>query len=295
MNIYNFRRGMGLLYQIFIIIIVNLIIGALIFVSNSYVINVFSKILCAVFNIYMLYYVALFSTLKVVADEEYICILGIFNLKKIKIPIKDIEAYSVATGKIRGVRLSGICNNNFALGRSIVDKIGVTRMFVTSNEFIIYFKTPEINYAISPKEYVMLEEFLKKKKIPSGFYEINYKKKDALHKDKKFVRLFVAVSIVIIIMTLNPFILYIMGKLPRTMPLSYDAAFKPLIYGTSKQFAFRQMIYGALNMIVLFCMYYASYFHAKYDKKSSLVYIYMALVVAIGFLGMQFRILSTNL
>ncbi|WP_138204788.1 PH domain-containing protein [Haloimpatiens lingqiaonensis] len=295
MSIYNSRRGMGLFYQIFIVAVVNTAIGVLLFLSNSYVINVFSKILCVVFNLYMLYYIALFFTVKLVIDEEYIYILGIFNFKKVKIPIKDIEAYTVATGKIKGVRLSGVCNNNFALGRSIIDKIGVTRMFVTSNEVIIYIKTPEINYAISPKEYVSLENLFKEHNIPSGFYEINYKKNNALYKDKKFIRLFLVVSIIIIIMTLNPFILYIIGKLPRTMPLNYDAAFKPLLYGTSKQFAFRQMVYGALNMIVLFCMYYASYFHAKYDKKSSFIYIYMALIVSIGFLGMQFRILSTNL
>jgi len=72
------------------------------------------------------------------------------------------------------------------------------------------------------------------------------------------------------------------------MPLNFDAKFNPIKIGTGKQFAFTQMIYGVLNMALLFCMYYASYFCAKYDRKSAYKYIYLALIVAMIFLIMQF-------
>lgn len=294
MNTYESKKGLAILYIIFLLIVVNLSVGVLLFITNSYIINVFCKILLICCNFYILYYLLLFITLKYVLDEENLYIYGIFNLKKVKIPLKDIRAYNVMKGKIRGVRLSGICKSNFALGRSIIDKVGVTRMFATDNEFIMYIKTEDINYAISPKEYLNLEKHLKERSIDSSFYEINYKKTNSLYKDKRFTCLFIIVSLIIIIMTLNPFILYLTNKLPQTMPLNYDASFKPILYGTSKQFAFKQMVYGALNMIVLFCMYYASYFHAKYDKKSSYIYVYIALIVSLAFLGIQVRILYTN-
>jgi hypothetical protein len=79
--------------------------------------------------------------------------------------------------------------------------------------------------------------------------------------------------------------------IPNNMPLNFDAKFNPIKMGTSKQFAFTQMIYGVLNMALLFCMYYASYFCAKYDRKSAYKFIYLSLIVAMIFLIMQFKIL----
>jgi len=81
------------------------------------------------------------------------------------------------------------------------------------------------------------------------------------------------VSIIILTLTLNPFILYLKHGIPDIMTLSFDANFSPIKMGTSKQFAFTQMVYGVLNMALLFCMYYASYFCAKYDRKSAYKYI----------------------
>lgn len=83
---------------------------------------------------------------------------------------------------------------------------------------------------------------------------------------KKFLIPFLISSIIIIIMTLNPLILYLCNKLPLSIPLKFNAGFKPILFGSGKQFAFKQMVYGVLNMALLFCMYYAAYFYAKYDK-----------------------------
>ncbi|WP_392486592.1 PH domain-containing protein [Haloimpatiens sp. FM7315] len=291
---FQSKKGSGIVYIILIIVVTNVFIGALIALEDNYLINTISKGALLACNLYIMYYLLLYMSLSYVFDEDNFYIKGIFGLKKVKVPYENIEAYTIETGKIKGVRLSGVSNNNFALGRSIIDKIGVTRMFVTENDFVLYLKTSEINYGVSPREYVALEKALKDKNIPKGFYENNFKKKVALYKDKKFLFFFSLISLIIIIMTLNPFILYLTDKLPKTMPLSYDSAFKPVIYGTSKQFAFKQMVYGALNMLILFCMQYATYFHAKYDKKSSYIYIYIALIVAAAFLGIQFRVLINN-
>ena len=47
-----------------------------------------------------------------------------------------------------------------------------------------------------------------------------------------------------------------------------------------------------LNMGILFCMYYAAHFHAKYDKKSAKTYIYVSLFIAMVFFLMQFKTLA---
>jgi len=117
----------------------------------------------------------------------------------------------------------------------------------------------------------------------------------SMYKDKKFKTPLFLTSAIIIIITLNPLILYLTHKLPNIMPLTFDASFKPVTMGTDKQFAFAQMTYGALNMALLFCMYYAAYFCAKYDKKTAYRYLYIALAVAALFLFLQLRILGSTI
>jgi hypothetical protein len=155
----------------------------------------------------------------------------------------------------------------------------------------IYLKVRDTNYAVSPMPSDQFEKELMDRKISQMEWEYKWGKTPSLHKDKFFMRTFFVVSAIITILTLNPFILYLTDKLPSSMPLSFDASFRPLEVGTGKQFAFNQMVYGVLNMAILFCMYYASLFYAKYDRKSANKFIYAALIISSAFLLIQFRIL----
>ena len=195
----------------------------------------------------LLYYILLYATLIYKLDSDTLYIEGLFGVKKIRIPIKDIEAYNKFRGKIKGVKLSGIGRNTFALGKAAVNKIGTTSMFVTSNENIIFLKTDEINYAISPCNFhEIFEEKLKRSKIKLMDWDYKFNKVINPYKDKNFLIPFIVVSIVIFVLTINPFILYLKGDLPLKMPLNFDAHFMVLEYGTGKQFAFSQMTYGYL-------------------------------------------------
>jgi len=233
----------------------------------------------------------LFKSLKCTINKDNLKIHAIWSFKKVILPFSEIEGYAMSSGTIKGVRLYGISTNNFAMGRFVIDRFGISRMFVTDNKNIFYIKTEHMNYAISPMDYKKFEEAL----IDNGIHEVEWKCKVNnsynLHKDKHFIIPLIAVSIIIIVLTLNPFILYLKHGIPDVMPLIFDAKFKPIKIGTGQQFAFTQMIYGVLNMALLFCMYYASYFCAKYDRKSSYKYIYISLIVAMIFLIMQFKIL----
>lgn len=275
--------GLMLIYDILLIIGILLV--------NSYVISSLLKIAIVIFTLYQLYYILIYTTLKYAADESFIYIFTF--IKKLKIPYNEITSYKVESGNINGVKLSGFGTGNFALGKSVIKKIGTTNMFVTSNKNIIYFKSNAKNYAITPEDFENFKAHLTLGNVMESEWEDIESKHVSLHKDKGFMIPFLIASLIIFVLTLNPFILYLTRKLPSHMPLNFDAAFFPVDQGTGKQFAFNQMIYGVLNMAILFCMYYASHFYAKYDKKSAKKFIYIPLIIAAAFLLIQFRILHT--
>ena len=291
MNSYISKGGRGLGFMILMTVLYNVLIIILLEFSNSYIVLSLLKLLLVSCNIYQVYYILLYSSLKCAIDDENLKIYAIGSLKKVIVPLNEIEGYTISTGTIKGVKLNGIATSSFAMGRFVIDKIGISRMFVTDNKNIFYIKTEHMNYAVSPKDYKKFEEAL----IDHDVHEVEWKCKVNnsynLHKDKHFILPLIIVSIIVIILTLNPLILYLQHRIPDIMPLNFDAKFNPIKKGTGKQFAFTQMTYGVLNMALLFCMYYASYFCAKYDRKSAYKFIYMSLIVAMIFLVMQFKIL----
>lgn len=291
MKIYKPSRGIGIYYMLGILIAYDLLFVIGLLIVNSYVLSSLFKIALVTFTIYQLYYILVYSTLKYAADESYIYILTI--TKMIRISFKEITSYKVENGNINGVKLSGFATSYFALGKSVIKKIGTTNMFVTTNKNIIYLKIDKINYAITPRDFEIFKNLFDVNKIQECEWEKLENEQISLHKDKSFMIPFLVASLIITILTLNPFILYLTNKLPRNMPLNFDSAFFPVDQGTGKQFAFSQMIYGVLNMAILFCMYYASHFYAKYDKKSAKKFIYISLIIATAFLLIQIRILST--
>lgn len=291
MENYISKRGRGLGFILLMTALYNILILIVLRFTNSYIVVSLLKVLLVSCNIYQVYYILLYASLKCTIDDGNLKICAIWSLKKIIIPLNEIEGYTISTGKIEGVKLNGIATSNFAMGRFVIDKIGMCRMFVTNNKNVFYIKTKNMNYAVSPLEYKKFEETLIHNDIQGADWKYKVNNSYNLHKDKHFILPLMGVSLIIIILTLNPFILYLEHKIPNIMPLNFDANFNPIEMGTGKQFAFTQMIYGVLNMALLFCMYYASYFCAKHDRKSAYKYIYMALIVAMIFLILQFKIL----
>ncbi|MGH4118891.1 PH domain-containing protein [Clostridium sp.] len=291
MDSFISKRGRGLGFILLMTALYNILIIILLQINNSYIVASILEILLWACNIYGVYYIVLYSTIKCIIDDQNLSIYAIWSLKKIVVPLNEVEGYTTATGEIKGVKLYGMASSRFAMGRFVIDKIGIARMFVTDNEKIFYIKTKYMTYAVSPLDYKKFEEHLVDHDIQVVEWKCKVNNSYNLHKDKHFILPLIGVSIVILILTLNPFILYLKDIIPGVMPLSFDAKFNPIKLGTGKQFAFTQMIYGVLNMILLFCMYYASYFCAKYDRKSAYKYIYVSLAVAMIFLFMQFKIL----
>ena len=291
MDSYITKRGMGFGFILLMTILYNALILILLRFTDSYIVASLLKLMLVGFNIYQGYYMLLFLSIKCIIDDENLKIHALWSLKKITIPLKEIEGYTTSTGKIKAVKLYGTATNSFAIGRFFIDKIGMSRMFVTDNGKIFHIKTKNMNYSVSPFDFKKFEETLVSQNIKAIEWKYKVNKDYNLYKDNRFIVPFIIVSIIILILTLNPLILYLKHSLPSTMPLTFDANFNPIKVGTGKQFAFTQMVYGVLNMALLFCMYYASHFCAKYDRKSAYKYIYLSLAVAVIFLIMQFKIL----
>lgn len=293
MKTYKSIKGNGVYVIFSVLLICDVLTLAIINLSNSYILTSLLKVFLVGCNLYQLYFLFLSVSLKYTLDEKNLNILGLCGLKKISIPLNNIKGYKIVNGKIKGVKLSGFGKNTFALGKSVIHKIGTTSMYVTNSKNIVFLNADDINYAISPENVDELEKELNAKGINIIEWEQNFKGNGNLHRDKRFFIPLLIVSVLVLILTVNPFILYLKNMLPARMPLNFDAAFKPMEVGTGKQFALNQMIYGVLNMAVLFCMYYAAYFYAKYDKKSAYKLIYIPLIISLIFLFIQIKILVT--
>ncbi|MEW8956770.1 PH domain-containing protein [Clostridium sp.] len=292
MDIYKPRVGVGLLFIIISIIVVNLFILFIGSFMNSYVIITLLKVFMIVFTVYCIYYLFILLSLKYIIKDNEIEIDSLFSLKKEVIPFKNILGYSNHKRSIKGIKLSGIGNNFFCVGRSIIDKVGLTYLYVTSSKDIIYIKTKDISFGISPENVEKFKQILVSKNIKEKEFQVEKARNNKLFKEKKFFIPFIIATIIIIFLTVNPFILYLNKDLPITMPLNFNEAFMAIEYGTAKQFVFRQMTYGVLNMVVLVCMYYGAYFSSKYDKKSAYKYMYISIILAAAFAIMQLRILN---
>lgn len=291
MNKFKPIKGAGLFSIITNSLLYNAIVIITILLVDSYEIVELLKLCVIGLNIYLIYYILMYITMEYSIDDEKIYINSIFGLKKVSIPINTIQYYRKDSGYIKSIRVSGFSKYYYAIGRNIIDKIGNTYMYVSSNKNIIYLKTDKINYGISPKNMDEFEQKLKERNILESNWNYKISKNTNIFKNKKYLYPFIIVTIVTIIITLNPLVLYLCNELPEKMPLLFNAKFTPLTFGTGKQFAFKQMIYGALNMVILFCMYYVSYFYSKYDKNYAYKFLYIPLILSILFLIMQIRIL----
>jgi hypothetical protein len=289
METYKPLKGLGIYNILGTTVLYDGFIALGILFVDSYVISVLLKLALVYISLYQLYYLVFHLTLKFQVDDKNLYIQSF--LRRIVIPLGSIEGYKISNEKIDGIKLSGFATGTFAFGRSFIKKIGTTSMFVTSYKNIFYIKTNYTNYGISPSNFKDFENKLNARNIGSMEWEYKWNKDTHLHKDKSFTIPLIVVSIIISILTINPFILYLMDKLPIKMPLSFDSSFLAVDYGTGKQFAFNQMMYGVLNMAILFCMYYAAHFFAKYDKRSAKKFIYVSLFTAAAFLVIQLRII----
>lgn len=262
---------------------------------SSYIELKIFEIVAVIAIVYNLYYLINIYSCKYIITERGFIIETFFGILKKEILYIDIDGYLIEKGNIEGIKLTGVGKQKYCFGESVIKNIGISKMYVTNSKSVLYIHTNEISYGISPENIEIFEEKIISNNIEKKEFPININKTTNIFKDKKVFIPFIIVSIIVVIMTLNPFILYLAGKLQDTMPLVFDQSFVPIVIGSGKQFAIKQSIYGVLNMIILFCMYYATCINAKYSKKHSYRYMYIALLISAIFLYIQIIILQNFL
>lgn len=293
MNNIKVHRGFSALIIFAITALVDILfIIASLFVNNYIILNIL-ELFAAIFNICQIYYIIKSLTLKYCYDEKNIYIVWCFGIKKITIAFEKIKMYNVFHGEVKGVKVWGYGRNAFALGTFFVNDTGIVNMFVTSTKDIFYIKTDHGIYGISPEDSNEVKKVFSEHNIILNSWKYEKKPKISLSRDRRFVILTVCISIIILIITIVPFILYWRGIIPGKMPLSFDSSFKPTMYGTAREFAFKQMMYGAYNMAIFFCVYYAAYLYSKYSKKIAYRLMYGCLLIAIIFSIFQIKVFMT--
>ncbi|MGE5629142.1 MAG: PH domain-containing protein [Solirubrobacterales bacterium] len=287
------EKGYGAWYIAIATIIIDAVLSVVLKFSNSYEIALVLQVFFVVFNLYQLYYLFMYLSINYVVENEELKIISLFGMKKVSIPFSEIKCYKTFSGKIKGIKLSGYGADNFNIGRSVIEKTGTTYMYVTNSKNIVYINTNGMNYGLSPKDIDKFLQCLGINEVCETNYEYRTVKHINLFKDKRFAVPFAICTILIGIITIYPILRYLNHTIPAVMPMSFDSKFQPISFGTGKQFAFKQMTLGLLNLAILFCMYYASVFIARYDKKAVYKYIYVALILSVIFIIVQGKIFLT--
>lgn len=286
------ERQKGIQFIVFVTLLCNvfIILGSI--YLDDYVLNIFLRAFLIIFNVYQIYHIAVFSTLKYAMDKDNFYIITLGGIKKVILPFREMERYIKVSGDINAIKLSGYGKKNFVIGKCFFEKIGFVNMYVTSSKSIFYLKNNQGVYGISPSDFEKVEDNLISKDIFTGDWYAKANKPVNLYKDKHFMIPLTISIVIIVFFTMRPVLLYYKNLLPSSMPLSFNIKFQPTIIGTSRDFLFKQMSYGAFNAAILLCMYFSAHFSAKHHRKSSYKYLYISLIIALIFFLIQEKILS---
>lgn len=283
------KKCIGFIVFITLLCDVVIVLGSI--YLDDYVLNIFLRAFLVIFNIYEFYYIGIFATLKYAIDNYNLYIITYGGLKKIILPFESMERYIKVEGNINAIKLGGYGKKDFIVGKCFFKKIGFVNMFITSNKNIFYLKNNQGVYAVSPKDFKTFENKLISKNIFLGDWYAKLSKPMNIYRDKHFMVPLIITIVIIMFFTLRPIILYHKNLLPSSMPLSFNIKFQPTVIGTSKDFLFKQVSYGALNAAILLCMYFSAHFSAKHHRKSSYKYLYISLLISVIFLIIQEKIL----
>ena len=99
MDSYGSKRGYGLVLMLLTFALYNILILIFLKFTNSYIVVNLLKLLLVSCNIYQIYYILLFASVKCSIDEENLKIYAIWSLKKVIIPLNEIEGYFMTDRK----------------------------------------------------------------------------------------------------------------------------------------------------------------------------------------------------
>lgn len=132
------------------LLLLDLIIIALFMTSGSMSVKGLLIFLFLILNLYGVYFLLLLMTLRFRLTEKEFIISGAFNLKKIRIPVGEIQSWSRRITLLENTGTS-LHTARFALGKGMDANGDSADLFITSSKKAIFIRTKQGNFGISPE------------------------------------------------------------------------------------------------------------------------------------------------
>lgn len=204
------------------LLLFDLIIIALFVIATSMSIKGLLVFLFLLLNVYGAYILVLLMSLKFRLTDQQFTISGAFDLKKIQIPVTEIQCWSRRITLLENVGTS-LHTARFALGKGLDSNGESADLFITSSKKAVFLKTKQGNYGISPEEADAFVEQLKELGIPQRTGNersfMNADNNDGRAPMNQLTRYCILLTVILLLL---PVVMYFLNLLPEWVPVSMN-------------------------------------------------------------------------
>ena len=204
------------------LLLFDLIIIALFVIETSMSIKGLLVFLFLLLNVYGAYILVLLMSLKFRLTDQQFTISGAFDLKKIQIPVTEIQCWSRRITLLENVGTS-LHTARFALGKGLDSNGESADLFITSSKKAVFLKTKQGNYGISPEEADAFVEQLKELGIPQRTGNarsfMNADNNDGRAPMNQLTRYCILLTVILLLL---PVVMYFLNLLPEWVPVSMN-------------------------------------------------------------------------
>lgn len=231
------------------LLLFDLIIFALFSISTSMSIKGLLVFLFLLLNIYGTYILVLLMTLKFRLTEQQFTISGAFDIKKIQIPLSEIQSWSRRITLLENVG-TNLHTARFALGKGLDSNGESADLFITSSKKAVFLKTNQGNYGISPEEADAFVDQLKELGIPqrTGTERayLNTDNNEGRAPMNQLTRYCILLTVILLVL---PVVMYFLNLLPEWVPTSMNQ------YITQKAYLESVIFRGLLALVTIMVTY----------------------------------------
>jgi len=262
------------------LLLFDLIIIALFVIATSMSIRGLLVFLFLLLNVYGAYILVLLMSLKFRLTDQQFTISGAFDLKKIQIPVTEIQCWSRRITLLENVGTS-LHTARFALGKGLDSNGESADLFITSSKKAVFLKTKQGNYGISPEEADAFVEQLKELGIPQRTGNersfMNADNNDGRAPMNQLTRYCILLTVILLLL---PVVMYFLNLLPEWVPVSMNQYITRIAYLESVIFK------GLLALVTITVTYGIIFLLSSTDGKFyyRIMFVPLVFVVVLLFL-----------
>ena len=212
------------------LLLFDFIIIALFVIATSMSIKGLLVFLFLLLNLYGAYILVLLMSLKFRLTDQQFTISGAFDLKKIQIPVSEIQCWSRRITLLENVGTS-LHTARFALGKGLDSNGESADLFITSSKKAVFMKTKQGNYGISPEKADAFVEQLKELGIPQRTGNerafMNADNNDGRAPMNQLTRYCILLTVILLLL---PVVMYFLKLLPEWVPMSMNQYITRIAY-----------------------------------------------------------------